>query len=330
MNTDVEELLSDGMERFTAGVRAPAGLARTAGRLHRRRLAVRAAVTCGTAAVTVAAVVAVTGVASGGPVRPRAAGAQGRPAAAVGVPGLATGKLPRTGPSGTQARADAYVIRRVETALAGENLVFRGYTVGGGQSSITWAYGPRNRFEELFHGQPAIAVGTALIGGKLTGVYITYSARTWSLMPVTTPASACSITGALEMGGPPIATSHWSAFINASLACGAATVTGHVRIDGVETTKITGLPVTVKMSAGQAKSVGEKRARVRWALWVNRKTYLPVRMFGSTETFGGSASSTRFASVTDAQWLRPTPANIDKALVTIPAGFHQVSSPASQ
>jgi hypothetical protein len=65
-------------------------------------------------------------------------------------------------------------------------------------------------------------------------------------------------------------------------------------------------------------------------LRVNPKTYLPVRMFGSTEAFGGPASSTRFASVTDAQWLRPTPANIDKALVTIPAGFHQVSSPASQ
>lgn len=32
MNTDVEELLRDGMERFTADVRAPAGLARTASR----------------------------------------------------------------------------------------------------------------------------------------------------------------------------------------------------------------------------------------------------------------------------------------------------------
>ena len=56
MNTDVEELLREGMERFTAGVRAPAGLADTARRLHRRRLAVRAAVACGTAATTAAAV----------------------------------------------------------------------------------------------------------------------------------------------------------------------------------------------------------------------------------------------------------------------------------
>ena len=75
MNTDVEELLRDGMERFTAGVRAPAGLAHTASRRRRRRLAVRAAVACGTAAVTAAAVVAVARgpvAARRGPARPSA------------------------------------------------------------------------------------------------------------------------------------------------------------------------------------------------------------------------------------------------------------------
>jgi hypothetical protein len=30
------------------------------------------------------------------------------------------------------------------------------------------------------------------------------------------------------------------------------------------------------------------------------------------------------------QWLRPTAASITSALVTIPAGFQQVSSPADQ
>jgi hypothetical protein len=34
--------------------------------------------------------------------------------------------------------------------------------------------------------------------------------------------------------------------------------------------------------------------------------------------------------VTNIQWLRPTAANIAKTLVTIPAGFQQVSSPADQ
>jgi hypothetical protein len=34
--------------------------------------------------------------------------------------------------------------------------------------------------------------------------------------------------------------------------------------------------------------------------------------------------------VTQVRWLPPTKANIAKALVTIPPGYQQVSSPASQ
>ena len=116
MNTDVEELLRDGMERFTAGVQAPAGLARTASRLHHRRLAVRAAVACGTAAVTAAAVLAV------------AAGAGGGPA--------------RSGPAVSRAHTTAYVISRVEKALAGQHLVLHGRISGVWGPSSTWAYGP--------------------------------------------------------------------------------------------------------------------------------------------------------------------------------------------
>jgi hypothetical protein len=63
---------------------------------------------------------------------------------------------------------------------------------------------------------------------------------------------------------------------------------------------------------------------------VNPKTYLQVRIYGSTQTFGGPAGGTQSSSVTDVQWLPPTAANIAQALVTIPAGFHHVNSPASQ
>lgn len=321
MNVDVEDLLRKGMERFTDEVQAPEGLAERAARAcRRRRQAVGVAAAAGTATVvTAAAVIAATGAASVAPAAP------------------------------TQARTAAYVIKRVENALAGQHLVFRGYTTSSGGRSITWAYGPQNRWLEftgsscghaLPNGwcthrggsEPYIANGTAEIGGKLIGVYVTYFDRKWSGggSPYVEPASACSTTAALEMGGPPIPTSHWSAFINATLACGAATVTGHVRIDGVETTKITGSPVTVRLPAGEAKDVREKWARARWTLYVDPRTYLPVRIYGSTETFGGPASSTRFASVTDVRWLRPTAANIAKTLVTIPGGFRHVKSPADQ
>ncbi len=324
MNADIEELLRDGMERFTAGVRAPAGLARTAIQLRRRRLALRAAVACGTAAVAAAAAVAVITGAGGGPGRP--------------------------GHVGVRARTVAYVVRRVESALAAEHLVFRGQTISSdGTPSITWAYGRRNRFEEFtgnacghtlpngectHHGGsvPYLASGTALVGGKLTYAYITYFDRRYSLSPLrgAMPASACSTTPALAMGGPPIPTNHWSDFIHATLACGAATVAGHVRIDGVETVKITGMPITVRLSKGYARAVRERWARARWILYVNPTTYLPVRMYGSTQTFGGPGRSTLFTSVTDMRWLPPSAANIAQALVTIPAGFHRVSSAADQ
>jgi hypothetical protein len=323
MNTDVEELLRDGMERFTADVQAPAGLARAAGRRRRRRLAVRAAVACGTAAVTAAAVVAA------------AAGAGGGPA--------------QTGPGVSRARTAAYVISRVEKALAGQRLVLRGRSSGGvwGPSS-SWTYGPRNRFEEstgsdcghaLPNGncthrggsEPYVAAGTALIGGKLTGVYVSYYNRKWSLLPEgPIPASACSRTGALEMASPLVPTSDWPAFIHATLACGAATVTGHVQIDGMDTVRITGSPVTVKLPPGEARAVRGKWVRSRWTLYVDPKTYLPVRLTGSSRTYGGQAPSTSSTGVTDIQWLPPTAANIAQSLVTIPAGFQQVSSPADQ
>jgi hypothetical protein len=323
MNTDVEELLRDGMERFTAGVRAPAGLAHAAGRLHRRRLAARTAVACGTAAAAATALIVVVAGASGGPAQ--------------------------TGPGGTRARTAAYVINRVENALAGQHLVLRGHTTTTAGPTASWAYGPRNRFEEFTGSdcghtlpsgacthrggsEPYLATGTALIGGKLTSVYVTYYDRKWSVLPPVPalPASACSRAGAVEMSGPPLPVSDWRAFIHATLACGAATVTGHVRVDGQETTKITGSPVTVRLKADYAKVIRERQLKVRWTLYVDPTTYLPVRMSGSSYTFGGPAPSSLFTSVTDVQWLPPTAANIASALVTIPAGFQQVSSPADQ
>jgi hypothetical protein len=273
---------------------------------------------------------------------------------AVGL--LLAGVLPASGGTAGQtgsvarARTVAYVVSRVERALAGTRLVFVGRTssVTWGPS-VTWAYGAQNRFEEFtgkacghvdlngwctHHGGsvPFLAQGTALVHGKLRDAYVTYYDRRYSLSPVSVPpASACFKTAALGMGGPPDATQHWSAFIHTTLACGAAHVTGHVWINGVETTKITGRPVTVKLSQGYSKVVHERRARVQWILWVNPKTYLPVRMYGSTQTFGGAGGTVTSSGVTNVTWLPPTRANIAKTLVPIPAGFHRwLGGPGNQ
>ncbi len=260
----------------------------------------------------------------------------------------ASGTPPGTNPALANTHTAAYVLSRVEKALAGQHLVLRGRTTSGDWGpSISWSYGPRHRFEELTGtdcghalpdgscthrggSEPYLAQGTALIGGKLTSVYVTYFNRKWSMISEFIAPNACSTTGTLEMGGPPPATSNWPAFIKATLTCGAATVTGHALIDGVDTLKITGSPFTEKLPPDQAKAYREKWLRERWTLYVNPKTYLPVRLSSSGGTFGGPAPSTYSTSVTDMQWLRPTAANIAKALVTIPPGFRQVSSPADQ
>jgi len=297
-------------------------VARGRARRARRTLTIRAAVACGTAAATVAAVIAVTG---------------GKQAAVDGG-------------DAAQAQAVAYVTTQVRHALARENGVFLGRTrsrVWG--PSFTWSYGQRSRFVEYTgkacgHALPSgecthqggselyLADGTALVRGKLTGAYVTYFDRKYSLsVPrLSAPASACQPKAALVMGGPPAASVDWADFISRTLGCGAASVTGHVRINGVEVTKITGRPVTLALPADQAKAVHAKGVRVRWILYVNSSTYLPVRMYGSTQTFGGSAGSFTSSGTTDVMWLPPTPANIARALVVIPPGFHRVASAAGQ
>ena len=88
MNTDVEELLHEGMERFTRDLRAPAGMARRAARRRRRR-ALRSAAGAA-AALTAGAVVLV----------------------AVVVPGA------HHDGTGGRVVATAYMVKRVDSALS--------------------------------------------------------------------------------------------------------------------------------------------------------------------------------------------------------------------
>jgi hypothetical protein len=260
----------------------------------------------------------------------------------------------------TNAQTTAYVIKRVQNALAAENFVIQGQATSAMTVSVhgrrvsssngptmSWSYGDRSRFVE-FTGNDCrqvlsdgscphrggsglyLAAGTALIGGKLTGAYVTYFDHKYSLYPLgQTHVQACSRTAQLGLGAPAVTMSNWPAFIKAMLGCGEATVTGHARIGSVETTVIGG-SIDVPLPKGYARTIREARERVRFALYVDSTTYLPVRAYGSDETYGGAGGPTISASVTNVQWLPPTAANIAKALVTIPPGYTQVSSPAQQ
>jgi len=332
MNGDVEELVREGLDRLTADVRVPAGLAaRVRVRRRRRKVAGRAALACATAAVTAVAVIAVTG----------------------------TSARPGTG-GVSSARTTAFVVARVEHALSAGHFVIEGrasgsmsYSVQGhrvrssdGQTS-SWGYGNRYRMVEFtgrgcgharpdgscsHHGgsEPFLADGTALVRGKLTGAYVTYYNDKYSLYPLGhTHVKACSTTAQLGLGGPAVTVPNWPAFIKAMLRCTTATVTGHTRIGGEQATVISGL-IDVRLQKGYAGVVKERRVRVRYTLYVDSTTYLPVRAYGSTETYDGTAGPTISAYTTNVRWLPPTRANIAKTLVTIPSGDQQVKSPADQ
>jgi hypothetical protein len=285
--------------------------ARLAGN-QRRRMAVRAAVTAAVVTAAVAAVASATLVAT-----------------VVATRGTAA----RTGGSPVGARTMAYLTKHVENALASENLVFVGRSssrIWG--DGVTWAYGSRNRFDDYSDSGLFVAKGTALVGGTLVNAYLTYPDRKYSLSPLASQStSACSANAAVGMGVPVIPTTRWAAFINSTLACGAASVTGHVLVNGLETTEITGKPVTVRLSSPAEAGFGIfKWATARWALYVNPRTYLPVRIYGSTEEFGGASGPFTSSFVTNVQWLSPTRANIAQTLLTIPPGFHRVKSAADQ
>jgi hypothetical protein len=322
MNGDVAELVREGLDRLTAEVSVPAGLAgRARARRRRQRIAVRAALAGAIAAVTAAAVIVVTG-----------------PVTRPGTGGL------------TDARTTAYVIKRVENALAGGNLVYYAHsTANDGTISIAWTYGARNRYEEYYpatdyrdrvvngkrlwdfpprlRGQPYLAQGTALVGGKLTYAYVTYFDHRYSLAPVGHfHLRPCSVTAQLSLGGPAVTVPNWPAFIKAMLGCQAATVTGQARIGGVETTVISG-SADVALPKGYARTINETRVRARWTMYVDSATYLPVRVDGSTKAYGGAGGPTFGSSVTNVRWLPPTGANIAQALVTIPAGFRLWKGP---
>jgi hypothetical protein len=304
MNTDVEELVRDGMHRLAAATDIPAGLAgRARRRLRRRRLA-GVSVIAGAAAFAVAAVV---------------------------VPGAGA-------PAGNtlRARTAAYVIGRVENSaatLATTNVVLRAETTfSPAFPPITqWSY--RNDVRAIqsgvlhvtgvpwAQGQVSWAAGTAMIRGRLTYVQADYRHHEWYPTPgfLVVP-NAC--TGALDVAEFNFVS--WPAYVRQTLSCGKFSVAGYAWVDGKKTIKITGSVTEPGWWAGLPHAAGGGALHVDAVFYVDPSTYLPMQVVWSNWSYAAGGGLLRGTVRQDFQVLPPAPGNVAKATVTIPAGFHQV------
>ncbi len=301
MNTEFEQRLRADMEQATHGVHVPPGLALKARRHHRQRtITTRVVAAAGAVAMLTAGTLSVAG----------ASGAFGRPAGRQ------------------QAQTDAYVISRVERALAAPRLndmightrtVYpAGITLqpvpggmngsgGSGRGSpqgvsyqLLWAYHHISKSSAFTAaGQRLFSERITAGNGSLATTVVNYTSHTWwtahSARPaVTGPAPAtCLRDGGIRLGGGGNA---WPVFIRSQLACGAYTVVGKQAVGGVDALKITG-------------------SAAHLALWVRPATYLPIRLqVGPLQM--------------DFQWLPATPANLAMLNMPVPASFHQVAPPS--
>jgi hypothetical protein len=298
---DVEDLLREGMERFTSDLRAPAGLARLATRRRRRRLALRSV--AGVATALAAAAVALV---------------------AVEVPGAGSG-----GP----AVASASVVKRVDNALnaaepgdiAQMTVTTRGVPAFGGPAVATtaeeWSYRDQWRsVTDSSAGHPLYDEGFA---GSLYTL-VSYQTQTWAREPglgravagLSSPAR-CGLVPVPGRAAPqlfqpglpgmgfsassPPATAARS--LRAAVACGNLVVAGHQRVDGREAIELTS-PLNGPVSE---------------TIWVSPGTYLPVRV-----VVRSAAGQPVFRLTADITWLAPTARNLAELTVPIPAGFRHV------
>jgi hypothetical protein len=89
----------------------------------------------------------------------------------------------------------------------------------------------------------------------------------------------------------------WPAYVHGLLQCGSYTLAGRQWVDGVDAVKIVG-----------SAQIGLRE------LWVDPKTYLPVRTVSANQQ-------------TDFRWLKPSAATLARLKLTIPAGFRHVTPP---
>ena len=310
MNTDVEDLLHEGMERFTADLRAPAGLTRRVVRRRRQQLALRSAAVAAAAATAGAVALAalgVTGAHQGGIATTAYVVKRVDSALSAAEPGqiaqmTVTTTRSGVGPGGTTATTTAEqwsydgTWRSVTYSPAGHRVYDEGFSTSSGYTLVnyqtrTWARqtGMRPALPSLGplagFGRPA-----ALVSGP------------HGCEPVVAAAPLLFRPGLPGIGFSASSLPAASA-LRAAVSCGTLAVAGRQRVNGIEAIELTSRP---------GSPISE-------TIWVTPGTYLPVRVVSRSAY--GRPGLQQTANVT---WLSPTAQNLAKVTVPIPAGFRQV------
>jgi len=322
METDLQDLLRDGL----ADVSAPPGLGASAHRRWRRRRRARqGGLTAGTAGLAVVLVASVT--ASGGP-----PGASSGRATAGRVSTVAYVKRQVI----AAAAASAKLVEFTVTALApgsASNLAAPSQP-GGMVSSprftkpliVQSEYGGRTAAS--FYAKPGAKIFTGLwqaSTAKTTTTFVTYSNRTWwrQVEPTYPPwrNDWCSKYGVWDPEPVNVAGGTWEQTVRSLLTCPYVQVDRTSgRIDGQHTIELSQPPASVRHPNSGPTLAKHGYA---WAIWVNPATYLPVRL----ALWSPMQQANRMTQDTDFQWLRPTKATLAPFHLTVPPGYKRVSPP---
>lgn len=319
MNSDLGEYLREGIERAAAAERLHPDVAwRARQRNHRRALTVRAAAVTGTAAVAAAVFAATVG--TGSP-------------AGNGVPVQTTAFVVKHAVGALAAAGDGNLIEKFTwTPPSGEHPLVafaeapsRGKKRKGGfllstadiTRLVSWNFQGQMRTQGFTSdGKLAADVGpstSAQAGGVIAVDPIAgkwYAPLSW-FSTAQSYAPTCATVGFNLLAGLGGA-SRDSTVISKALSCHLFQNAGHEQVDGTDTIKLAATPDLVR----ELKQ-NDRTATLDAALWVDAKTFLPVRI-----VLGPQDGSTDFA------WFDPTKAHLANLQVPVPAGLTEVKEPA--
>lgn len=278
MTQELEGLLSEAMRRHNESLDAPSGVLDRAIARNRRRRQVTRTLT-GTAAIAVAVAVAVGLTATAG-----------RPAQhpdAVPQP-------PTTAPA---VQTVGYITARAAAAIdASDEVLYSRMRYGSG-ADLAERWTDTHTGWTLARESGRLSCASLMPPGTVAGTETTvdYRQHVWWTNKIT-PAADQTQTGFPDDLRP--------SAIRAALAGKQISLDGHESVAGRDTLRLTG-----PMHKGNALWI--------MAVWVDAKTYLPVRL-------GFGPSLTQLADTVDLSWLPRTAANQARVALSPPAGFREV------